>query len=149
MSAQNNIYDVCKYIIHYENKNGKPVTNLRLQKLLYFIQVYFWGAFGRPCFNEELRAWKYGPVVVEVYERYKFFGSLSIIQESIVNSHSLIPNEEDRIAIEQVLDSLRNLSTNSLVDFSHRQSPWKDAYQTPESDIISNESIQRFVHELA
>ena len=59
--------DVAKYVIERCNKMGYPISNLKLQKILYFIQAEFLVAFDEQCFQEDIEAWNFGPVVPEVY----------------------------------------------------------------------------------
>ena len=46
----------------------EKMTNLRLQKILYFIQAFSLISTGHPLFKEDILAWQYGPVVKEVYD---------------------------------------------------------------------------------
>lgn len=78
MKAPYDVLDVCRYVIGYCNANDYPISNLKLQKLLYFIQAYFLTQLGRPCFAEDIEAWDFGPVVPEAYHQYKQFGAGSI-----------------------------------------------------------------------
>lgn len=70
--------DVAKYIINYERSRGRTVSNLRLQKLLYFVQAQFLVTTQRACFCDEMEAWDFGPVVPNVYHVYKAYGSSSL-----------------------------------------------------------------------
>ena len=70
--------DVLKYIIKRCNENGYTISNLKLQKILYFVQAEFLVCTGRVCFPENIQAWDFGPVVSEVYHRYKVYGSANI-----------------------------------------------------------------------
>lgn len=72
---------VAKYIINYGNKKNYSISNLRLQKLLYFIQAYYlaFTPSHEPCFAEEIKAWGFGPVVPFVYLTFRSFGGSSIL----------------------------------------------------------------------
>ena len=50
----NNVLDVCRYIINYSNKKDYVISNLKLQKILYFTQAFFLmnKENGEPCFTE-------------------------------------------------------------------------------------------------
>lgn len=69
---------VANYIIEYSNKKGYKINNLKLQKLLYFVNVRNILENGAPLFEESMEKWKYGPVVPDVYHEYKRFGAFSI-----------------------------------------------------------------------
>ena len=53
------VLDVCRHIINYSEKEDYGVSNLKLQKLLYFVQAYFMleKKDHAPCFHEKIEAW--------------------------------------------------------------------------------------------
>ena len=55
-----------------------PISNLQLQKILYYLQVYFIQHEGIPLFEDEIEAWQFGPVIPEVYYEYCGFGGFEI-----------------------------------------------------------------------
>ena len=131
---------VAQYIILREAEEGRPVSNLRLQKLLYFVEAYFFLSTGEPCFVDRMEAWDFGPVVPEVYHKYKRFGSM-IIQET---DDSLAQEIElsDQEKIDEMLDACADKSTRELVEITHQQEPWKSAYRNKFSNEITQESIR-------
>lgn len=81
------------------------ISNLKLQKILYLIQAYSLIQTKRPCFSEDIEAWDFGPVIPDVYRKYKQFGSTDIQ----VRCRSLEEiqkgfEKEDRKRIEEVVD---------------------------------------------
>lgn len=52
--------DVAKYVINYEASQNRSVSNLRLQKLLYFIQAQFLVTNHHACFPDKMEAWDLG-----------------------------------------------------------------------------------------
>lgn len=66
-----------KYIIGLCTAEGASISNLQLQKILYYIQREFLKK-GREAFPEEIQAWQFGPVVPKVYNNYCAFGSRTI-----------------------------------------------------------------------
>ena len=75
-----NVLDVSRYVIDYSNRKEYGISNLKLQKVLYFIQAYFLTneKNGTPCFRERIEAWDFGPVVPEAYREYRQYGSCNI-----------------------------------------------------------------------
>ena len=152
-----NVLDVARYIINYGNDNNCNISNLRLQKILYFVQATFYIDKNEPCFNEEIEAWDFGPVIPEVYHEYKRYGRNEIphIEEYIDFSKGVweatemaynenIIDERDRELINEVIDSSRQYSANELVEITHDQSPWKNAYVRGWNNVISKESIKEY-----
>lgn len=71
--------DVAKYVLSLtDEKSGNTISNLGLQKLLYYVQGYYIACFNKPLFEENILAWDHGPVVKEVYEEYKKYKYNSI-----------------------------------------------------------------------
>lgn len=148
MEGKYSVDTVSRYIIDYCDKHFGGVSNYRLQKLLYFVQVEFIKETGQAAFKEEIEAWSFGPVVPEIYRKYKVFGrediSLAIFNEDDVSNK--IKND-DKIIINNVLDKASNKPTAELVRISHIQKPWQDAYAYAKLmgvGIISKESIREY-----
>ena len=66
---------VAQYLLSLVNQdNGDTISNLKLQKLLYYVQGYYLAYFNKPLFNEKIEGWTLGPVVPVVYTEYKQYG---------------------------------------------------------------------------
>lgn len=135
------VLDVSRYIINYCNDNGYPISNLKLQKLLYFMQAFFLVNKNQPCFPNEIEAWPWGPVVRDAYFHYNWYGANNIPHTglSITNISS-----DDQQKIDYVLRKLANLPAYSLVDITHSQAPWMNAFNNPYDKKISKESIKNY-----
>lgn len=151
--------DIAQYVINYSINENKPVSNLKLQKLLYYIQAAFIVETKEPCFVDDLKNWRHGPVVPVVYSEYKRylnnvikdrqigFSQLTLDENMniVVISGEYSENkfkEEDRVLINKVVDSLSGFKPWELVDRTHEEDPWLKDSQSDE--IISNESILRY-----
>lgn len=134
---------IAKYVIAYENQNNRIVSNLRLQKLLYFIQAQFLVYASSACFSEKIEAWDFGPVVPIVYQKYKIYGSASI-PSAISRSEIESIGENDRSMIDGILELASNYSTSALVQITHQQKPWLDAHNRYGNQEISLSSIKSF-----
>lgn len=144
-----NVQDVAKFFIDLAQKRqqqyaGDLMTNLRLQKLLYFAQGWSLARYGRPLFNAPIVAWKYGPVVQEVYKRYNANSGNGIFSDAGISSDALTPEE-----LSLLLDVSREydrFSTSQLVDLSHVPGgPWAE---TPQSAVIPTGKIQQYFSQL-
>lgn len=136
----NNVLKVCEYILFHCDPNKYYITNLKLQKLLYFCEAsYLLKSKGtEACFKEKILAWDYGPVVSEVYDKYRTYGSFRIQYNR---------QEEPKISnpeyINNVLEKMAGYNAFKLVDITHAQEPWKKAYEARNS-VISKQSIYDF-----
>lgn len=135
--------DVARYIINRYDTQGKTISNLKLQKILYFVQAEFLVAKNKSCFVDEIEAWDFGPVVPEVYHKYKIFGGSNIP----VLGNSGFPNvisKGDQVLVDRIMDACATYPASVLVDITHSQAPWIDAYSYSRNAIISKKSIKDF-----
>lgn len=75
-----NVLDVAIYVINYAHDTGcgESMSNLKLQKILYYIQVAFLLKKNKECFKAVIIAGEFGPVIPEVYQKYKIYGRRGI-----------------------------------------------------------------------
>ena len=72
--------DVANYIVKECSDHDLSITNLQLQKILYYIQVHFLQKENRALFSDDIEAWQLGPVVRDVYDQYSTFGSMDLYE---------------------------------------------------------------------
>lgn len=138
-----NVIDVAKYIILYCKRNGYSISNLKLQKLLYFVQAQFLVTYGFPAFNEDIEAWDFGPVVPEAYHYFKMWGS-SEIPSIVAKDAERKIRMDHQSAMDDVLDQCAYFSATYLVELTHKQRPWQDYYDGSYNKIIPKNAIRRF-----
>lgn len=154
------VLDVCRHVINYSNEQDYGISNLKLQKVLYFIQAYFLITTPGQCFKERIEAWDFGPVVPEAYREYKQFGSGDIptvsyivdfdeenIWESKVRKYKDdVVSSVDKELIEAVVDKFADYSAADLVTITHRQAPWRNAYKRGKNNEITVEAIKEYFY---
>jgi uncharacterized phage-associated protein len=131
-----NVYDVAKYIINYTiTELEKTISNLKLQKMLYYVQGYSIKELSYPAFDAVIENWPYGPVVPEVYFEYNEFrgGNIDAISNFDLDESEL-PRKLKRI-IEKIAKKCSTMSAFTLVNKTHSEAPWSN---TKQNDIISN-----------
>ena len=120
------------------------MTNMRVNKLVYFAQGHSLARNREPLFNEKIEAWDYGPVTRSVYDAFKPCGNNKIEYVSGDYSSTLFSIEQ----MELLLDVMREYgqySTSKLVDLSHSQdSPWERVFKPHEDNEISQKSMQEY-----
>lgn len=155
-----NVIDVASYIIEYSNKIDSPVSNLKLQKLLYYSQAAMLVELGEKCFDSKIMAWEFGPVVVEAYQHYKEYGREAIPNQEenkrmkldgsgrtikiIYESSKKLDDITKRI-INKVVDSYSTIRNPfELVRKTHMEDPWKE---TDLNQEIECEKIRKYYEE--
>lgn len=125
-----------------DNAEGSDLlTNLKLQKLLYYEQGYHLAQFGTSLFDEEIEAWQYGPVVPEVYDRYSSYGSNVIPPD---DEPFDFQSDEELNLFYNVFETYNKFSAVGLMQLTHKESPWRDAYPPAHGKIIPKESIKEY-----
>ncbi len=137
-----NALDVAEYVIQHCHEIGTTVSNLKLQKILYFLQAEFVVTKKEPCFWQQIEAWSFGPVVPEVYHEYKIYGGAAI--PYIGGSEALSLTQNDRSHIDKMVEECSKYSAADLVRITHKQAPWADAYAPYANNVISVDSIKKF-----
>src|SRR5580693_2299753 len=66
---------IAKWFIAWAEAEDEELSNLKLQKLLYYAQGHYLAESGRSLFTDQLQAWSHGPVVPQVYYEYKDNGN--------------------------------------------------------------------------
>lgn len=133
------VSDISKYIIFYSNQKNYGITNLRLQKILYFVQMYFLKIRETVCFDKTIEACCVGPVIPSVYRKYSRFGAGQICDYR--DPKVSFNNKVDRQIVEEVIDLLAEYSTSKLVDISMNQSP----YLLSNNRYITIQSMKNFI----
>lgn len=106
--------EVARYIITKCSGMGLPVSNLKLQKMLYFLWVDYYKKTGRRLFADEICAWKLGPVVPEVYYEYCQYAGMPINMCYV----SEIDKEDESILDELILKYV-GVPASELVSRTH------------------------------
>lgn len=110
-------------IVDFCHEHGEPITNLRLQKLLYYSQAWHLGFTGKPLFPDRLEAWVHGPAQPEVFAHFSPFASQPIDRPP--TGVKLPASAESHL--NEVLAAYSGLSAFDLERLSQRDRPWQDA----------------------
>lgn len=85
------------YLLYIMGEAFDDLTNMKLNKLLYFAQGYYLKKYGRPLFDNAIEAWEHGPVVPEVYSAYKKYVDKPIKEYDSNMIAEITPETEDLI----------------------------------------------------
>jgi|SRR5271154_2336187 len=135
------VHDVAKFII----QNSDRISNLKLQKLLYYAQGWNLGLAGKPLFTAQLQAWVHGPVSPSVFRDYRHYGWLTIEKPC---DPVTLPETEAR-HIRSVVRAYGKYSADQLERLSHTEAPWRMARvgipdNEPSQAVITHESMRDF-----
>ena len=118
--STSNVLDVARYMIDVAEKDNKPLSNLKLQKILYFLWKRYYRE-KRDCLfdNDYFYAWKFGPVVPSVYYEYFMFGAYPISSGLLDSFNKDVLSAEVRRIIETTVKEYENRSVAELVNQTH------------------------------
>lgn len=121
---------------------GDLMTNMKLQKMLYYEQGYHLAQFGTPLFNEPIEAWQYGPVVPSVYDAYSQYGRNGIEPEDVAFEFE---SEEEMNLFFKVFEVYNKFSAYGLMELTHKESPWLNArHPLGHGRVIPQEEIRDY-----
>lgn len=124
------------YVIQYCINRGTPISNLQLQKILYFCQLRSIGVDGRPIMpHANFEAWQFGPVIPDVYFTYCLNGAYPIdTVQNVMNNGQINPPNY----IGDVIDECIRRRPWELVALSHRPNgAWERANRQGWRTVIS------------
>ena len=143
--------EVARYFLSLTDEDeGELISNLKLQKLLYYAQGFHLAIYDEPLFPDDIEAWAHGPVVQSVYHEYKEYGSAPIPPEEMDFN---IFNKEQIEFLNEIYSTFGQYSAWKLREMTHDEPPWKDTYNEDVPGIvITHEALldyfQQFVEEV-
>lgn len=124
---------IANYILDYCEAHGRPVTNLALQKIVYFCHVWSLIKLGKPLIKHKFEAWQHGPVLQYLYHEFKDYDR----QPITARATALDPSTGKRIIamckidnttanfLDTIIEFYSRLSASYLVELSHANGgPW-------------------------
>lgn len=133
---------VADYFIWLANSTGSYVSNLKLQKLVYYAQAWHLAINGSPLFEEDFEAWIHGPVIPSLYHQYKIFGWHPIDRD--IPDEALFEYLGDvSHFLGEVSDEYFSVDAYDLERMTHLEAPWLQARAGLPSDASSNAVIRK------
>ena len=127
MEQKYTVFNIADYFLFKAEQDQERLSNLKLQKLVYYSQGLHLVVFdGKPLFDEQIEAWTYGPVVPELYRKYKVYEAGGIPADD--NYDPLNIDEETRDFLDEVYDVFGQFSAVRLMDICHGDDCWRSAH---------------------
>jgi uncharacterized phage-associated protein len=99
---------------------GESPSPMKLQKLCYYAQGFAL-AENKTLFPEDFQAWQHGPVIPDLYDKYKHYQWRQITDEAAAGHHEHIDFLRD------IVHAYGRYDGAALSTMTHRESPWLDA----------------------
>ncbi len=135
---------VAEAIINLSHERNSPISNLKLQKLLYYSQAWYLAIFKNPLFDEEIEAWVHGPVVPRVFSRYRICRWSSIPAGDTLGVSNRVSRH-----LKEVWHTYGQFNAYELERMTHSEEPWKRARAGLEPDesshnVITKDAMMRY-----
>lgn len=120
--------DVARYMVNLCIEEKSPVSNLQVQKILYFCQQEYYVKTGTPLFDDDFEAWRYGPVVPSVYRTYSVYGGSPIWKAAEYKEFDFFRNDsvpvaplsgKERKSVVETVEKWACLPSWEIVNRSH------------------------------
>lgn len=123
---KNDIIKDAYYLISKFLDDGKNITNLQVQKLMYFFEAYYMNVYNvEKVYDCNFCAWAFGPVAIPLYKELKKFGNdcIELTEEEKMEGESIPP--ESKKLLDIIYNVFKNESAMRLVELTHMpNSPW-------------------------
>jgi uncharacterized phage-associated protein len=137
---------VANKMLEIASERGNVLTPMQLIKLVYLAHAWMLALHRRPLIKEAVEAWKYGPVIPQLYHEIKNFRSNPVTK---INCAEESFDEEAQDIIQQAYSQYGNLNGIELSMLTHeKNSPWDIAWNNHHT-IISNDLITHYYQKLA
>jgi len=114
---------VADFFLNFVHEHGDVLTNLKLQKLVYYAQAWHLALKGKPLFDDEIQAWVHGPVVPSLYGRFKKHRWEAIAEQPVLPE---LPKAVHHHLVE-VFSVYGRFSAWDLERMTHQETPWLNA----------------------
>lgn len=130
-ARKNDIIKDAYYLITKFNNDGRDITNLQVQKLMYFFEAYYMNVYNvDKVYDCSFCAWAFGPVAIPLYKKFKKFGNdkIELTDEEIEEGNSIC--HESKSLLDIIYDVFRETPATRLVELTHMpNSPWTEVWE--------------------
>lgn len=137
--------DMACIFLSLAGQNGEALTNLKLQKLLYYAQVWHLAVYKKPLFNDKIEAWAFGPVIRDIYRVYKNCCFLPIKRAS---DNKKVLSKQQAAFLNKIYETFMPFTASQLTHMTQLEEPWLKAYRKDKIAVISQESMKSFYSEM-
>lgn len=106
-------------------EEGDGVSNMKLNKLLFFAQAISLQKYGKPLFDDPIEAWTHGPVIPDIYRTFKANCRNSIPHPYGSYNRAGMSEAELDVLIDTYREYARYYTASYLRNLTHQQdTPW-------------------------
>lgn len=157
LTMPHDVRSIANFVLDLTEKDGLPISNLAINKIVFFLHAHFLVEFDRPLISAKVEAWQHGPVFRELYREFKGFGDQPITGRA----HRMSPetgrrelctyqfSDEELSFLQKLTRKYAELTPAALRAMSHeKEGPWDQVWnhdtRSNASMNISNEIIKNW-----
>ncbi|MDR3302895.1 MAG: DUF4065 domain-containing protein [Treponema sp.] len=138
------VYTVAGFILQTGKANDKEggcdlITNMKMQKLVYYCQGFYLALYDTPLFAEPLEAWEHGPVCPPLYHELKAHGANPLPYNGDDFYETL--NKQEVELILEIYGVYGQFAAWRLREMTHQAPPWRD---TPFHQVIPHDLMNTY-----
>ncbi|MDF7675157.1 DUF4065 domain-containing protein [Neisseriaceae bacterium ESL0693] len=139
--AKTTCFDVAYYFLKQcDDNSGDLISNLKLQKLVYYAQGFALAVLDEPLFSDEIEHWTHGPVIPTLYHHFKSYGNQAISTSDIDFDINIFSKEQQQL-LKDVYNVYGQFSAWKLRDMTHEDAPWLN---TETNEIITQSAMKEY-----
>lgn len=119
---------IAKWFIAWGEAEDDELSNMKLQKLLYYAQGHHLARTGEPLFGDEIQAWSHGPVVPLIYRAFRDFHANPIVLPDTDSFTWDAVDPETTNLLGEVWNTYGGYSAGRLRAMSHAEAPWRTSF---------------------
>lgn len=141
--ASHTAIEAANAFIKLARRDGKKLTNMQLQKLVYIAHGFFLALLNDALFDDKIEAWDFGPVIPNLYHKLKKYGA-GEVTNLIDTENQIEPDGPEMKIIENVWESYNQFSGEELSAMTHAEgTPWSAVWEKGQRHTeIPNHSIR-------
>lgn len=142
-------FTIADEILRIAKRNDKELTSMQLMKLVYIAHGWALAILDRDLFEDRIEAWKYGPVIPNLYRATKQFGRNPIPKDMIDEGEGGIEDRDVKSFLEDVYEKYAHLGGIALSNLTHQAgTPWDQKFENGVFNIeIPDDIIKRHYKE--
>lgn len=141
----NTAFQVADYFLNkasQEEDGSELISNLKLQKLIYYAQGFHLAMYGKPLFAEVIEAWTHGPVCPTLYHAKKQHKNEAVAPNPDFDAS--VFNKEQQDLLDEIYEVYGQFSAWKLRNLTHTESPWLDNIDSESNKVISHDDLKDY-----
>jgi uncharacterized phage-associated protein len=91
---------VAHRILELADEAGATITPMQLLKLVYISHGWMLGLYGKPLIDDEIQAWKYGPVIPKLYNAVRQFRDAPVVGRLSSSADQFLTKDQEAVVSE-------------------------------------------------